>query len=121
MKVQPTALGKFGRAHRPVVSVSLCFNRRRAFVAGMEQTLLETSSELPSGAQAIELAVPRPLTSLTEAFVLTSQNLTIPSAPRLANSASLTGLNATFSTDAEWPFSSVEKRALGLSGFPEHG
>jgi len=87
---------------------------------GGGRTLLETSSETPSGSQAIELAVPRPLTSLTEAFVLTSQNLTTPSAPRLASSASLTGLNATFSTEAECPFSSVEKRTFGLSGFPRH-
>lgn len=51
------------------------------------------------------------------AFVLTSQNLTTPSELTLHNSASLTGLNATFSIPAEWPLSSVEYLTFGLSGF----
>jgi hypothetical protein len=84
-----------------------------------EPTLLPTSTEEPSGAQARAWALPRPLTSLMQAFVLTSQNLTTPSLLTLQSSASLTGLKATFSIPARCPFSSVEKRTLGFSGFPK--
>lgn len=53
-------------------------------------------------------ASPRPFTSLKHALVLTSQNLTTPSLLTLHSSASLVGLKATFSIEAEWPLSSVE-------------
>ena len=63
---------------------------------------------------------PRPRTSLKQFLVLTSQNFTVPSPLTLQSSESLTGLNATFSIGAEWPLRSVEKRAMGFSGFPNH-
>lgn len=63
---------------------------------------------------------PRPRTSLKQFLVLTSQNFTIPSPLTLQSSESLTGLKATFSIGAEWPLRSVEKRATGFSGFPNH-
>lgn len=82
------------------------------------RTLFPTINDSPSGAHTKVKASPRPLTSLTQAFVLTSQNLTTPSSLTLHSSASLTGLKATFCIDAACPLSSVEKRAMGFSGFP---
>lgn len=81
-------------------------------------TLVPTIKDSPSGCHARVKASPSPLTSLTQALVRTSQNLTTPSLLTEQSSASLTGLNATFSMGAAWPFSSVEKRTLGFSGFP---
>lgn len=79
---------------------------------------MPTIKDSPSGCHARVKASPSPLTSLTQALVRTSQNLTTPSLLTEQSSASLTGLNATFSIGAAWPFSSVEKRTLGFSGFP---
>lgn len=79
---------------------------------------MPTISDSPSGSQVRVKASPRPLTSLTQFLVRTSQNLTTPSLLTLHSSASLTGLKATFSMGAAWPLSSVEKRTLALSGFP---
>lgn len=81
-------------------------------------TFVPTISDSPSGCHARVKASPRPFTSLTQALVRTSQNLTTPSLLTEQSSASLTGLKATFSIGAAWPFSSVEKRTLGFSGFP---
>jgi hypothetical protein len=63
-------------------------------------TLVPTIRESPSGCQAKVKVSPRPFTSLTQALVLTSQNLTTPSLLTEQSSASLTGLNATFSIGA---------------------
>lgn len=65
-----------------------------------KHTLFPTINVSPSGAQAKLNASPSPLTSLKQALVLTSQNLTTPSVLTLHSSASLVGLKATFSTDA---------------------
>ena len=72
------------------------------------RTLFPTRSVSPSGAHTRLSASPSPLTSLKHALVRTSQNLTTPSLLTLHSSASLTGLNATFSTEVVWPFRSVE-------------
>lgn len=82
------------------------------------RTLLPTTRDSPSGAHARVNASPRPLISLMQVFDRTSQNFTTPSLLTLHNSASFTGLKATFSIGAEWPFKSVEKRTFGFSGFP---
>lgn len=81
-------------------------------------TLFPTTRVSPLGAHANVTASPRPLTSLVHVFPLASQNLATPSLLKLHSSASFTGLKATFSMAAEWPFSSVEKRTFGFSGFP---
>lgn len=83
------------------------------------RTLFPTIRLWPSGAQTRVNASPSPLISLTHVLVLTSQNLTTPSLLTEQSSASLTGLKAILSMGAEWPLSSVEKRMLFFSGFPE--
>lgn len=93
-------------------------NRRWTGWEVLVLTFVPTIRDSPSGCQARVKASPRPLTSLTQALVRTSQNLTTPSLLTEQSSASLTGLKATFSIGAAWPFSSVEKRTLGFSGFP---
>lgn len=81
-------------------------------------TLVPTIRDSPSGCHAKVKASPSPFTSLMQALVRTSQNLTTPSLLTEQSSASLTGLKATFSIAAAWPLSSVEKRTFGFSGFP---
>ena len=80
--------------------------------------MFPTTRESPSGAQARLNASPRPLISLKHVFERTSQSLRTPSLLTLASSVSFTGLNATFSIGAKWPFRSVENFAYGFSGFP---
>lgn len=83
-----------------------------------QQTLFPTISVCPSGAHASVKASPSPDTSLKQALVRTSQNLTTPSLLTLHSSASLVGLKATFSIGAAWPLSSVENLTCAFSGFP---
>jgi hypothetical protein len=83
------------------------------------RTLFPTTKVLPLGSQARALATPKFLTSLTQALVLTSQIRAVPSSLTLQSSASFTGLKATLAMAAECPFSSVENRTLGFSGFPK--
>lgn len=66
----------------------------------MYLTLVPTIRDSPSGCHAKVKASPRPFTSLMQALVRTSQNLTTPSLLTEQSSASLTGLKATFSIGA---------------------
>ena len=106
------------------VTTSLCFQYNQPSAAcelwkmvSVKNTLFPTTRLSPSGLQANVNASPRPFTSLMTAFVLTSQNFTTPSLLTEASSASLTGLKATLSIAAAWPFSSVEYFTFGRSGF----
>lgn len=81
-------------------------------------TLVPTSSSLPSfGFQASVNPSPPIFTSPTLLLLLTSQNLTMPSGPQLASSASLNGCQATLSTTPPCDFSSVEFLTWFFSGF----
>lgn len=114
LRISSVISGRIPRAEVPSRSVNC--TPLQAMVRG--PTRFPTSNEEPSGAQARVCALPRPLISLTHAFVLTSQSFTTPSLLTLQSSASLTGLKAIFSIAARWPRSSVEFLTSFLSGFP---